>query len=248
MWPTPDPGTSPRWPPPPAPRAARSGPARSKRRSNRALAIRLRAQPGTGRPAVRGTAAREDHHAVAIAVQSPGGKAAPRRERGAIGAAGSPRRRRRTRDHPADLFFRRFGSTRRRRCPGGGDPAARGRVRELAGRPFGVNFIIAGAYSVEDREFIRAEVAAAAEHAAAVVVVVFWGDPAPYVEAGTGPGRLWWSRWDRSETARTKPVRSRRGAPVSDVPGDKKNENLHPGLANSMRMPPPTAGRGGCAG
>src|SRR5690349_6695969 len=56
------------------------------------------------------------------------------------------------------------------------------RVRELTGRPFGVNFIIAGADSVEDLEFIRAEVAAAAEQAA--VVVLFWGDPAPYVEAG----------------------------------------------------------------
>jgi hypothetical protein len=119
-------------------------------------------------------------------------------------------------------------------------------VRELASRTFGVNFIIAGADSVEDREFIRAEVAAAAEHVA--VVVLFWGDPAPYVETGTGPGRLWRSRWDRSETARTKPVRSWTGAQVSDVPGDKKNENLHPGLAKSMRMPSPAAGRGGCAG
>jgi nitronate monooxygenase len=62
------------------------------------------------------------------------------------------------------------------------------RVRELTGWPFGVNFIIAGADSVEDREFIRAEVAAAAERAA--VVVLFWGDPAPYVEAGHRGGAL----------------------------------------------------------
>jgi nitronate monooxygenase len=61
-------------------------------------------------------------------------------------------------------------------------------VRELTGRPFGVNFIIAGADCEEDREFIRQEVAAAAEHAA--VVVLFWGDPAPYVEAGHRAGAL----------------------------------------------------------
>jgi nitronate monooxygenase len=62
------------------------------------------------------------------------------------------------------------------------------RVRELTARPFGVNFIIAGADSAEDQEFIRAEVAAAAEHAA--VVVLFWGDPAPYVVAGHRGGAL----------------------------------------------------------
>jgi NAD(P)H-dependent flavin oxidoreductase YrpB (nitropropane dioxygenase family) len=56
-----------------------------------------------------------------------------------------------------------------------------GRVRELTGRPFGVNFIIAGADCEQDREFIRREVAAASEQAAAVVL--FWGDPEPYVEA-----------------------------------------------------------------
>jgi NAD(P)H-dependent flavin oxidoreductase YrpB (nitropropane dioxygenase family) len=62
------------------------------------------------------------------------------------------------------------------------------RVRELTARPFGVNFIIAGADSAEDIEFIRAEVAAAAEDAA--VVVLFWGDPGPYVEAGHRGGAL----------------------------------------------------------
>jgi nitronate monooxygenase len=62
------------------------------------------------------------------------------------------------------------------------------RVRELTARPFGINFIIDGADTAEDREFIRQEVAAAAEHAA--VVVLFWGDPAPYVEAGHQGGAL----------------------------------------------------------
>ena len=60
------------------------------------------------------------------------------------------------------------------------------RVRALTGRPFGVNFIIAGADSAEDREFIREEVAAAAEQAAAVVVL-FWGHPGPMSRRGTGP-------------------------------------------------------------
>jgi hypothetical protein len=32
---------------------------------------------------------------------------------------------------------------------------------------------------------------------------------------------------DRCENATDKPVRSRTGAQVSDVPGDKKDENLH---------------------
>jgi NAD(P)H-dependent flavin oxidoreductase YrpB (nitropropane dioxygenase family) len=63
-----------------------------------------------------------------------------------------------------------------------------GRVCELSDRPFGVNFIIAGADCEEDREFIRQEVAAAAEHAAAVVL--FWGDPGPYVEAAHRAGAL----------------------------------------------------------
>ena len=62
------------------------------------------------------------------------------------------------------------------------------RVRELTGRPFGINFIIDGADTAEDIEFIRAEVAAAAESAAAVVL--FWGDPAPYVMAGHRGGAL----------------------------------------------------------
>lgn len=57
-------------------------------------------------------------------------------------------------------------------------------VRVLTDRPFGINFIIdeAGfATSDEDREFLREEIATAvAERVTAVVL--FWGDPAPYVE------------------------------------------------------------------
>ena len=55
------------------------------------------------------------------------------------------------------------------------------RVRALTDRPFGINFIIDGVESDEDRDFIRAEVSAAAA-AGARVVVLFWGDPQPYVE------------------------------------------------------------------
>jgi nitronate monooxygenase len=62
------------------------------------------------------------------------------------------------------------------------------RVRELTDRPFGVNFIIDEADSEDDHEFIRAEVAAAAEQAA--VVVLFWGDPGPYVEVAHRAGAL----------------------------------------------------------
>jgi nitronate monooxygenase len=75
------------------------------------------------------------------------------------------------------------------------------RVRELTGRPFGVNFIIAGADCEDDREFIRGEVAAAAEHAA--VVVLFWGDPGPYVEAGHRAGALVLVQVGSAEEARS---------------------------------------------
>jgi NAD(P)H-dependent flavin oxidoreductase YrpB (nitropropane dioxygenase family) len=62
-----------------------------------------------------------------------------------------------------------------------------GQVRELTGRPFGVNFIIDDD-GADDREYIRAEVAAAVEHAAAVVL--FWGGPGPYVEVAHRAGAL----------------------------------------------------------
>ena len=53
-------------------------------------------------------------------------------------------------------------------------------VRTLTDRPFGLNFIIAEE-SDEDRESIRAEIRAAIGEKVAAVVV-FWGDPAVYVE------------------------------------------------------------------
>lgn len=58
------------------------------------------------------------------------------------------------------------------------------RTRALTDRPFGVNFIIAEDPSAdieEDRELIRDEIRAAAGEGVAAVVL-FWGDPAPYVE------------------------------------------------------------------
>jgi NAD(P)H-dependent flavin oxidoreductase YrpB (nitropropane dioxygenase family) len=57
-------------------------------------------------------------------------------------------------------------------------------TRALTGRPFGVNVIIdevGWAASEEDRELVRAEVMTAIE-AQVAAVVLFWGDPAPYVE------------------------------------------------------------------
>jgi nitronate monooxygenase len=61
-----------------------------------------------------------------------------------------------------------------------------GRTRELTKRPFGVNVIIADDGSAEDRAPVRDGIGAAvAERMAAVVL--FWGDPAPYVpEAHAG--------------------------------------------------------------
>ena len=61
-------------------------------------------------------------------------------------------------------------------------------VRERTDRPFGVNFIIDGADSEQGREFVRLEVAAAAELAA--VVVLFWGDRQPFVQAAHRRGAL----------------------------------------------------------
>ena len=56
-------------------------------------------------------------------------------------------------------------------------------TRALTGRPFGANVIIdesGWATTDDDRALIRAEVETAAE-AGAAAVVVFWGDPAPFV-------------------------------------------------------------------
>jgi nitronate monooxygenase len=56
-------------------------------------------------------------------------------------------------------------------------------TRQLTDQPFGINFIIAEfeSDSDEDRAFVREEVAAAAAERVAAVVL-FWGDPRPYVE------------------------------------------------------------------
>jgi nitronate monooxygenase len=59
------------------------------------------------------------------------------------------------------------------------------RVRELTDRPFGVNFIIAELENPdgteEDPAFVREQIAATIE-ARAPLLVLFWGDPAPFVE------------------------------------------------------------------
>jgi NAD(P)H-dependent flavin oxidoreductase YrpB (nitropropane dioxygenase family) len=58
------------------------------------------------------------------------------------------------------------------------------RIRTLTQRPFGINVIIAedsGADLEEDRRFFLAQFRAAAEEGAAAIVL-FWGDPAPFVE------------------------------------------------------------------
>ena len=54
-------------------------------------------------------------------------------------------------------------------------------VRRMTGRPVGVNLIIDGVETEEDRERIRNEIIAAAQGGAAVVVL-FWGDASPYVD------------------------------------------------------------------
>jgi nitronate monooxygenase len=60
-----------------------------------------------------------------------------------------------------------------------------GRARELTDRPFGVNLIIADfedpLASDEDRAFVGGQIAAAVE-ARVPLLVLFWGDPAPFVE------------------------------------------------------------------
>jgi len=59
-------------------------------------------------------------------------------------------------------------------------------TRRLTRQPFGINFIIAEE-SDDDHAYLLDEMdAATAEHVA--VVVLFWGDPAPYVERARGTG------------------------------------------------------------
>jgi nitronate monooxygenase len=65
-----------------------------------------------------------------------------------------------------------------------------GRTRELTERPFGVNVIIdedGWATSEDDKQLLRAEVAAAADEGV-TAIVLFWGDPAPYVEIAHSKG------------------------------------------------------------
>jgi len=74
---------------------------------------------------------------------------------------------------------------------GASPDAVRARIeatRMLTTRPFGVNVIIddvGWAASEDDRELVRAEVMSAIDEQVAAVVL-FWGDPTPYVEAASG--------------------------------------------------------------
>ena len=63
------------------------------------------------------------------------------------------------------------------------------RARGLTGRPFGVNLIIAAdpEHPDEDRDWFLSQIAAAAD-AGAAAVVLFWGDPGPFVRAAHGGG------------------------------------------------------------
>jgi nitronate monooxygenase len=64
------------------------------------------------------------------------------------------------------------------------------RTRTLTDRPFGINVIIAtdtAAYADQDREFFSAQFRAAAE-AGAAAVVLFWGDPAPFLDEAHANG------------------------------------------------------------
>ena len=65
-----------------------------------------------------------------------------------------------------------------------------GRTRELTERPFGVNLIIDEEGRVtteEDKQELRDAVVAAADEGVAAIVL-FWGDPAPYIEAACRNG------------------------------------------------------------
>jgi NAD(P)H-dependent flavin oxidoreductase YrpB (nitropropane dioxygenase family) len=63
-------------------------------------------------------------------------------------------------------------------------------TRALTRRPFGVNVIIddvGWAPSEEDRELVRAEVVSAVDEQV-TAIVLFWGDPAPFVDIAHGKG------------------------------------------------------------
>jgi len=61
------------------------------------------------------------------------------------------------------------------------------RARSLTERPFGINLIIDTDEPEPDREFFRAQIAAAGA-AGAKAVVLFWGDPAPLLTAARAAG------------------------------------------------------------
>ncbi len=64
------------------------------------------------------------------------------------------------------------------------------RTRGLTGRPFGVNLLLATEppeYLDEDRDAILSEIAAVAD-AGGAAVVLFWGDPSPFVAAAQAGG------------------------------------------------------------
>jgi NAD(P)H-dependent flavin oxidoreductase YrpB (nitropropane dioxygenase family) len=61
------------------------------------------------------------------------------------------------------------------------------RTRELTDRPFGINLIIGEADDADRRALLTAEVRAAAA-AQVAAVVLFWGDPAPYVPLAHAAG------------------------------------------------------------
>jgi nitronate monooxygenase len=61
------------------------------------------------------------------------------------------------------------------------------RTRELTGQPFGLNLIIGETDEKDRRALLTAEVQAAAD-AGVAAVVLFWGDPAPYVPVAHAAG------------------------------------------------------------
>jgi nitronate monooxygenase len=80
------------------------------------------------------------------------------------------------------------------------------RVRELTDRPFGVNFIIAALDRVdvpEESKTARREAISAALQARVPVIVLFWGDPAPFVDDARRAGVKVFVQVGSVEEART---------------------------------------------
>jgi hypothetical protein len=75
---------------------------------------------------------------------------------------------------------------------------------ELTGRPFGVKILIVeGPDAIEEDRALLLEEVGAAERVAAVVL--FWGDPAPYLEQACDTGVRSSSRSGRSPRRRRRP-------------------------------------------